>query len=183
MAASSSLVLAVELLSRWSVPLLLVGVPLYAHLRGIKVYESFVAGAAEGLLTAARIAPYLIAMWVAVALLRSSGVVDLLLGFARPLSVAFGVPPEVIPLAAIRPLSGSGSLSLLTEMLHTYGPDSGIGTLASILHGSTETTFYVITVYLGAVGATRARHSLAASLVGDAVGFLAGTLAWRLFLG
>jgi spore maturation protein B len=173
----------VQYLSRWSIPLMLVGIPLYAHCRGVKVYERFVAGAEQGMLTAVRILPYLVAMWVALTLLRTSGTLDLLLEFTRPVLSWLGFPPEVLPLVIVRPLSGSGALSIVTELFQTYGPDSRVGMLASVMQGTTETTFYVVTVYLGAAGVHRARHALTAGLIGDVLGFLGAVLVCRLFFG
>jgi spore maturation protein B len=178
--SSRSLAHIVLLVSQWSVPLMLLVILLYAHARGVKVYETFVAGAAQGVQTALHIVPYLIAMWVALGLLRSSGALDVLFSLFEPLFQALGIPIQVLPLAVTRPLSGSGALGLLSELLRTFGPDSGVGTLACLIQGSTETTFYVTTVYLGAVGIRKARHGLAAALVGDLAGFVAAVLAWRL---
>ncbi len=166
-------------ISGWSIPALLVFVPLYAHWRKVPVYECFVAGAEEGVRTAVRILPYLMAMWVALALVRSSGLLDIVLGWCAPVLAAVGVPQEVLPLAIIRPLSGSAGLSIMTELLRTHGPDSPVGLLASVLQSSTETTFYVLTVYLGAVGIRKIRHTIAAGLIGDVVGFIAAVLIWR----
>lgn len=170
-----------QLASQWSVPLLILTILVYAHWAGVKVYESFVVGAATGVQTALRITPFLIAMWTAVTPLRSSGALETLLAYIEPLFRPLRIPLQILPLAIIRPLSGSGALSLMSELMHTYGPDSQIGTLACIIQGSTETTFYIATVYLGAVGVRKARHSIAAALVGDVIGFLAAILAWRLF--
>lgn len=179
----SWLLLVVQAISRWSIPVLLVSIPVYAYCRGVRVYEVFVEGAREGALTAARILPYLVTMWVAIALLRSSGALDLLLLAVRPVFSRLGVPVEVLPLVVMRPLSGSGSISIVSELMQAHGPDSPVGLLASIMLGSTETTFYVVTVYLGAVGVRKARHGLTAALIGDVAGFIGAVAAWRLFCG
>jgi spore maturation protein B len=120
---------------------MLLGILLYAHFSGVKIYESFVAGAAEGIETALHIIPYLIAMWVALGLLRASGVLDLLLSSCQPLCQWLGIPVQVLPLALTRPLSGSGALGMLSELLHTFGPDSNVGLLASLIQGSTNACF------------------------------------------
>lgn len=159
---------------------MLLVIVLYAHARGVKVYETFVAGAAQGVQTALHIVPYLIAMWVALGLWRASGILDVLLSLGAPLFRVLDIPIEVLPLALTRPLSGSGALGLLGELLRTFGPDSDVGTLACLIQGSTETTFYVVTVYLGSVGVRKARHGLAAALVGDLAGFVAAVVAWRI---
>ncbi|HHV93945.1 MAG TPA: spore maturation protein [Firmicutes bacterium] len=171
-----------EAISRWAIPAIVLGIPLWGLIRGVRIYEAFVEGAKQGLATAVRITPYLIAMFVAVRVFRTAGGMDLLLRAATPLTKALGIPPEVVPLALIRPLSGSGSLSILGELLQTYGPDSLVGMTASAVQGSTETTLYVITVYFGAVGVTRARHALPIGLWSDLVGFLAAVyICSRLF--
>lgn len=177
---SAGFVNTLQLISRWSVPIMLLIIPLYAHWRGVHVYESFVTGATQGVQTALRILPFLLTMWVAITLMRVSGLLDQLLAVFTPWLSALGVPPPILPLVIIRPLSGSGGLSIMTELLHTYGPDSPIGQLASIIQGSTETTFYVITVYLGAVGIRRIRHTATAALIGDLVGFASAVFIWQL---
>ncbi len=176
------LISTMEAISQWAIPAIVLGIPLWGLIRGVRIYEAFVEGAKQGLATAVRIAPYLIAMFVAVRVFRTAGGMDLLLRAATPLTKALGIPPEVVPLALIRPLSGSGSLSILGELLQTYGPDSLVGMTASAVQGSTETTLYVITVYFGAVGVTRARHALPIGLWSDLVGFLAAVyICSRLF--
>jgi spore maturation protein B len=170
----------VQAVTQLSIPVMLLVVLLYAHSKGVKVYETFVAGAAQGIRTTLHIVPYLIAMWVALGLFRTSGILDLLFSLCRPLLRRLGIPVQVLPLMIIRPLSGSGALGLTGELLHTFGPDSDVGYLASLIQGSTETTFYVTTVYLGAVGIKKARHGLAAALIGDLVGFIAAVIAWRI---
>jgi len=176
------LISTMDAISRWAIPAIVLGIPLWGLIRGVRIYEAFVEGAKQGLATAVRITPYLIAMFVAVRVFRTAGGMDLLLRAATPLTKALGIPPEVVPLALIRPLSGSGSLSILGELLQTYGPDSLVGMTASAVQGSTETTLYVITVYFGAVGVTRARHALPIGLWSDLVGFLAAVyICSRLF--
>lgn len=171
-----------EAISRWAIPVIVLGIPLWGLVRGIKVYETFVEGAKQGLTATMRITPYLIAMFVAIRVFRVAGGMDLLLKAVTPFTDMLGIPPEVVPMALIRPLSGSGALSMLGELLHTYGPDSLVGMTASTIQGSTETTLYVITVYFGAIGVTRARHSLPIGLWSDLVGFLAAVfICTRLF--
>lgn len=171
-----------ESISRWAVPFLLLSIPTVGILRKVPVYESFVEGAKEGFNTAVRIIPYLVAMFVAIQVLRQSGAMDLLISLIAPVTSRLSIPDEVLPLAFIRPLSGSGALAMLSNILETYGPDSFIGRLASTMQGSTETTFYVITVYFGSVGIRKTRHSLLAGLTADVAGFLVAVyIVYRVF--
>lgn len=164
---------ALEILSEGAVPLLIGGILLLAHCRGVNVFESFVQGAQEGFTTAIRIIPHLVAMFVAIYLLRFSGALDLVIKFVNPLLVLGGAPPEILPLVITRPLSGSAAFGLTVDLINTYGPDSFIGRLASTLQGSTDTTFYIMAVYFGSVGIKKTRHALVAGLIGDIAGFLA----------
>ncbi|MBO2522026.1 MAG: spore maturation protein [Firmicutes bacterium] len=173
----------VQAFSSWVIPALLLLVPGVALLRGVRVYEVFCEGAREGLETAFRILPYLVAMFVAVGVFRASHGLDAVLGLLRPAAERLGLPAEVLPLAILRPLSGSGSLGVLAELLKEHGPDSLVGLIASTMQGSTETTFYVLTVYFGAVGVVKARHSVAVGLLGDLAGFIASVAAVRWLLG
>jgi len=159
-------------LSVWIMPLLILLIPVIGFLRRVKVYEAFVEGASEGFQTAIRIMPFLVAMMVAVNVFRISGAMDLFINSFAPLLSFIGVPPELVPLAIMRPLSGTGALGLTTELLNTYGPDSMTGKIASTVLGSTDTTFYILTVYFGAVGIRNPRYSVIVGLVGDLVGFL-----------
>lgn len=164
-------------LSAWTVPALLMSIPLIAMARGVRVYEVFCEGAKEGLEIAVRILPYLIAMFVALGVFRASSALDFVLGLVTPAAKLLGIPAEVVPLALIRPLSGSGSLGILADLLAQHGPDSLVGLIASTMQGSTETTFYVLTVYFGSVGVVKARHSVAVGLFADFVSFAASVLA------
>lgn len=174
---------AIQAFSAWLIPAMLLVIPVAALLRGVKVYEVFCEGAKEGFETAVRILPYLVAMFVAIGVLRASNALDALLEGVRPIATLLGLPAEVLPLALIRPLSGSGSLGILAELLKEHGPDSTIGLIASTMQGSTETTLYVLTVYFGSVGVVKARHALAVGLFADVVGFIASVAAVRLLLG
>ena len=171
---------AMETLSLWVIPLFLLLIPVTAFLRRVKVYEAFVEGAAEGFQTAIRIMPFLVAIMVAVNVFRASGAMDQFVRFLSPLLTYAGVPPELVPLAIMRPLSGTGSLGLTTEILQTYGPDSLIGRIASTVLGSTDTTFYVLTVYFGAVGIVKPRYAVFVGLIGDLTGFFASIYICRL---
>ena len=172
---------ALEVASGWILLALLVGIPLYGWVRGVKVYEAFVEGAKEGFSVAVRIIPFLVAILAAVGAFRGAGAMDALARVLGPLTSRVGLPPEVLPMALVRPLSGSGSLGLLGNIFATpgLGPDSYAGRLGSILQGSTETTFYVLSVYCGSVGIVRYRHALAAGLLADFTGLTASVLIAR----
>lgn len=167
-------------LSTWAIPLFLVAIPLYGAARGVKVYESFVEGAKGGFQTAIRIIPYLVAILVAVGMLRAAGAIEMLSRGLDPLLVRLHFPAEILPLALMRPLSGSGSLGIVTELIQAHGPDSFLGRLAATAYGSTETTFYVLAVYFGAVGIKKARHAVFAGLVADVVSIVAAITFCRL---
>ncbi|MFH1574165.1 MAG: spore maturation protein, partial [Acidobacteriota bacterium] len=159
----------IRAVSVWAIPAFLVVVPLYGILRKVKVYESFVEGAKEGFQVGVRIIPYLVAILVAVGMLRAAGAIDSLARLLDPVLAFIGLPAEVLPLALMRPLSGSGSMGLVTELVKTHGADSFIARLAATAYGSTETTFYVLAVYFGAVAVKRARHAVLAGLTADFV--------------
>lgn len=170
-------------ISHMIIPLLLAGIPLYAFVKGVPVFEIFTKGAAEGVETALRILPFLLGMLVAIAVFRSSGLADMLCRLLAPLTDALGIPPEVLPLAAMRPFSGGASLGLAADLIQTFGPDSFIGRLASVMQGSTDTTFYILAVYFGSVAITRYRYAVAVGLSADLVSFLASFLVCRLLWG
>jgi spore maturation protein B len=174
---------ALEAVSRWALPLLVAGIPLYALLRGVNVYGAFIAGAKEGFETGVRVIPPLVAIVVALGMLRASGAMELFARFAAPVTALLGIPAPVVPLVVVRPLSGGGALGVVGDVLRSDGPDSYAGRLASVMAGSTETTFYVLAVYMGAVSITRHRHALAAGLAADLVGFAASVVAVRLVFG
>jgi spore maturation protein SpmA len=167
----------------WLAPLLLVGLLLVGVAGRVRVYESMVSGAREGLEVASRIVPYMVAILVAVAMFRASGLLELIVSALDPVTSAVGFPAEALPMALLRPLSGSGGFAVMTEILQTHGPDSFVGMLVSTLQGSTETTFYVLTVYCGAAGVRDVRHALPACLISDLVSFVAATAACHLFFG
>ncbi|MFQ5666693.1 MAG: nucleoside recognition domain-containing protein [Candidatus Binatia bacterium] len=168
--------------SSWLLPLLIATMLLYGFAKGVAVYDAMIAGAKEGFEIAVRIIPFLVAIIVAVGMFRASGLLDLLVTAARPLTQMVGFPPEALPMALLRPLSGSGAYGVMAEIMKAEGPDSAVGYLVSTLQGSTETTFYVLAVYFGAVGVTRVRHALAAGLIADVAGVLGALLAVRWLL-
>jgi spore maturation protein B len=156
-----------DLLSMFVLPAIIVGFPLYGLIKKIPVYEEFVEGAKEGFGVAVRIIPYLVAILFAIGMFRASGAMDLFTEGLRPLLGLIGVPAEVIPMAIIRPLTGSGSAALLADMIQQYGEDSILVKMAATMFGSTETTFYVLAVYFGSIQVRKTRHALPAGLIAD----------------
>lgn len=176
------LVNALNTVSQWAIPLLLLIIPLYGFIKKVPVYEKFVEGAEEGFHTAVRIIPFLVGMMVAISVFRASGAMLVLADLLKPLTDLISAPAEIVPLAVMRPLSGSGVLGMATELMRVHGPDSFIGRLASVMQGTTDTTFFVLTVYFGSVGITRYRYSVLTGLSADITGFLAALyLCHRVF--
>jgi spore maturation protein B len=168
-----------DLVSQWALPLLLAGIPLFAILRRVKIYPAFVDGAKEGFQIGVRVIPPLVAVIVALGMLRASGALEGLAHVTAPLTARLGIPPSVLPMILIRPLSGGGALGVVGDVLRSEGPDSYAGRLVSVMAGSTETTFYVLAVYMGSVAITRYRQALPAALIADLVGFAASVLVVR----
>lgn len=146
---------------------IILGVVVYGMVKKVKVYECFVEGAKEGLAICLRIFPYLLAMLVAIAVFRESRALDYFIALVNPVVKLIGLPPEVVPLVLIKPLSGSGALGVLSDILLKYGADSFIGRLASVIMGTTETIFYTLTIYFGAVNIKKIRHTLWAAILAD----------------
>ncbi len=170
----------INVISIFAIPLLLLVFLGWGFFKKVKVYEVFVEGAKEGFNTSVRIIPYLVAMLVAIAIFRASGAMELVTTILSPLASFIGMPAETLPLAILRPLSGSGSLGLMTELMKVHGPDSFIGVLASTMYGSSETTFYVLAVYFGAVNIKNTRHALPVGIIADVAGMLAAVWVVRL---
>lgn len=161
------------------IPLMLIIFIGMGYIKKVRVYEKFVEGAKEGFEVGVKIIPYLVAMLLAIAMFRASGAMDLLTYLLRPFTDLIGMPAEVLPMALMRPLSGSGSLGVMTELMKTHGVDSLIGFISSTMFGSTETTFYVVAVYFGAVNIRNTRYALPAGLIADTAGLIAATLICR----
>jgi spore maturation protein B len=155
----------------------------YGLIKKVKVYEQFVEGAKEGFTIAVKIIPYLVAMLVAIGIFRAGGAMDWLIKILKPFTDLIGMPAEALPMALMRPLSGSGSLGIMSEIISVHGPDSFLGIMVSTFYGSTETTFYVLALYFGAVNIKRTRHALPAGLVADIAGILAAVFIVRLLFG
>jgi len=169
-------------ISIWAIPFLLVVIPLIGLIRKVKVYDVFIDGAKEGFGVAVNIIPFLVGLLVAIGMFRASGAMDLLTSALKPVMAATGFPAELFPLAILRTLTGSGSLAFTTDLIKTYGPDSMIGRMAATMYGSSETTFYVLAVYFGAVAVKRTRHAVPAALIGDVVAAIAtvAIVAWMM---
>ena len=164
---------ALQAISVWAVPVMLVGITLAGIIRKVKVYDVFIEGAKEGFEVGVKIIPFLVGILVAIGMFRASGAMELLLSLLRPVAAATNFPVDLIPLGILRSLSGSGSLALTTDLIKTHGPDSLLARMAATMYGSSETTFYVLAVYFGAVGVRRTRHAVPAALVGDVVAAIA----------
>ena len=171
------------LLQHWTLPALLLAVLLYGFAKRVRIYDSMVSGGREALSVAVRIVPYLVIILVAVSMFRASGALGYVIGLIDPWTSQIGVPAEALPMAFIRPLSGSGALGVMSEIITVHGPDSFIGLLTSTLMGSTETTFYVLAIYFGAAGVVDGRHALFACLAGDLAGFFGAVAACHFFFG
>ncbi|RIL06059.1 MAG: hypothetical protein DCC71_08225, partial [Proteobacteria bacterium] len=176
-------VIARDTFGAWFLPVFMISLLLVGLAGGVRVYEVATAGAREALDVALRIVPFLVLILVAIAMLRGSGALDAVVGAIDPLTGALGFPAEALPMALLRPLSGSGAYGVMVETLKTHGVDSFVGNLVSTMNGSTETTFYVLTLYLGAARVRDARHALVACLSGDVVGFAVATAACHWLFG
>lgn len=171
------------LLADMVVPFLLCGVALWGTYKRVDVYGALLKGAGQGLETVVRILPALVGLLTAVYMLRASGALDLAAQALAPWLERLGLPSQLLPLMLIRPISGSAALGVGAELIGQYGPDSTLGRTAAVMLGSTETTFYTIAVYFGAVGINRTRYAVPAALCADLVGFVAAAWAVRLFFG
>ncbi|MGD8281695.1 MAG: spore maturation protein [Gemmatimonadota bacterium] len=174
---------AIQLASFFVIPTMLVAFPLYGLCKRVPVYEAFVDGAKEGFEVAVRIIPYLVAILFAIGMFRASGAMDFMADALRPVLSFVGFPSEVLPMAIIRPLTGSGSAGVVAEMIQQYGEDSIFVKMAAVMFGSTETTFYVVAVYFGAVNIKKTRHAVPAGLTADIAAMLIAVWTVRLLFG
>jgi spore maturation protein B len=165
----------------YAVPVVIAAIVLFGFLRKVSVFDTFVAGAKEGLHTSVSILPTLVGLIMAVSMLSASGALDLLSSLLAPAANFLGLPPEVMPLALIKPFSGSGSTAVLTQIYKDCGPDSFAGRVASVMAGSTETTFYAVAVYFGSVGIKKTRHTIPAAVLGDLSACILSALTVRVF--
>lgn len=159
--------------SIWMIPTIIALVLVAGTIKKVPTYETFVEGAKEGVEMSFSIIPYLVGMLVAITVFRESGAMDFFISLLRPALHAVGIPADIVPLALIRPLSGTGALGMTSDLIATHGADSFIGRLASTMQGSTDTTFYVLTVYFGAVGIRKMGDALKVGLVADVIGIMA----------
>ena len=172
----------VNALSILAIPFLLSFFPVYAAARGIKVYDEFVEGAKEAFNVIMRIIPFLVTMLVAIGMFKGAGGIDILTKILSPILTPLNFPTDLVPLALMRPLSGSATLALLTDIVHRLGPDHITSLMAATIYGSTETTFYVAAVYFGAVGIKQTRHAIPAGLLADLTGVIASVIICRAVL-
>jgi spore maturation protein B len=170
---------ALDAISLWAIPVLFVLIPLVGLVRGVKVYDVFIEGAKEGFEVAVKIIPFLVGILVAIGMFRGAGAMDLVTWALGPVARATGFPAELVPLAILRSLTGSGSLAFTTDLVTTHGADSLLARTAATMYGSSETTFYVLAVYFGAVGLRRTRHAVPAALVGDLAAAIVSVLVCR----
>ncbi len=172
--------LAIDWLSILAIPAILLFFIGFGYFKKVKVYEEFVEGAKEGFNVGVTIIPYLVAMLVAIAMFRACGALEFLTNVLGSVTSKIGIPGEVLPMAFMRPLSGSGSISVMTEIMKTYGVDSLYGFMASTMFGSTETTFYVVAVYFGAINVRNTRYAIPAGLLADLAGLITAVYICRL---
>jgi len=174
---------SITYVSIFAIPIMVTIILLHGFVKGVNMYDAFVEGAAEGFKTSVRIMPYLIAIFVAVGLMRGSGATDLLVTILSPVTTLLGIPREVLPLVLMKPISGSGSLGILQDILIHYGPDSFVGRVASTMMGSSETIFYTMAVYFGAIGVRKSRHTIVAALITHVAAIMAAVFFCRVILG
>lgn len=170
-------------ISVWLIPLIICTILIYGTFKKVPTYETFVEGGKEGISMAFSIIPFLVGMLVAISVFRASGALDFLIGFVQPLLFWLHVPAEIVPLALIRPISGTAALGMMSDLTSVYGPDSFIGRLAATIQGSTDTTFYVLTVYFGAVGIKKMGDALKVGLLADLIGIAAAIVVISFVFG
>jgi Uncharacterized membrane protein len=177
------MIVILKQLITYTVPFIIISILVFGYLKDVKLYEAFVEGAREGFNVSIRILPYLVTMLFAIAVFRESGALGILTNVSAPVLKFLGIPPEVLPLALMKPLSGSGALGITAELIQKYGPDSLIGRISSTMMGSTETVFYTMAVYFGAVGIKKMRHTLPCALLAHLTGVIASCIICRIIFG
>ncbi|MFO1441756.1 spore maturation protein [Bacillus sp. Bva_UNVM-123] len=173
----------ISIISLWFIPVLIAVILVYGTIKKVPTYEKFVDGGKEGIKIAVSIIPFLVGMLVAISVFRASGALEYFMQFLKPVLEAIGVPADIFPLALIRPISGTAALGMTSDLIAVHGPDSFVGRLASVLQGSTDTTFYVLTVYFGAVGIRKMGDALKVGLLADLVGIIAAIVVVTLVFG
>ena len=169
----------IEYFSNMAMPLMIIVIVIYGVIERKNVFDIFLDGAKEGISVVLNIFPTLVGLFVAIGALRSSGIIDLIVNFLTPILSFVNFPTEILPLALIRPISGSSSIAVATDIMNTFGVDSNIGLIASVIMGSTETTVYTIAVYTSSVGIKKTRFVLWASLIADFVGIVTSVIVCR----
>jgi spore maturation protein B len=165
-----------NLISLWALPLILVTILTCGIIKKIPIYEEFTKGAKDGFSVAVKIIPYLVAIIVGISMFRASGAIEMISNFLSPILVKFNIPSDTLPLMIVRSLSGSGALGIFSDIANDLGPDAYATKLGAIMLGSSETTFYVLAVYFGAVGITKIRYALVIGLLADFIGIIAAIL-------
>lgn len=173
----------ISLVSIWIIPLIILFILLIAIWKKVPTYELFVEGGKEGIDISLSILPFLLGMLVSIAILQSSGALDAFVGLFAPILSVIGIPADIIPLAIVKPISGTASLGMMTELTKSFGPDSFIGRLAATMQGSTDTTLYVLTVYFGAIGIKKIRYALKVGLLADVFSVIGAIIIVKIFFG
>ena len=159
----------IKLFSIYIIPLIILFIVSHGLFKGVNVFDTFVSGSKQGIATFFGIIPPLVGLTVAIGVFRASGALEVIVHALSPAAKLIGVPSEVLPLALLRPISGSASLAMMSDIINAYGADSMVGRIASTMMGSTETTFYTIAIYFGSIGIKKIRYTLAAALIADAI--------------
>jgi len=170
-------------LSTYAIPVIFLIILSIGIFREVKVYDVFIEGAKEGLTTVIKIIPTLVGLMVAIGVFRASGALDILVYAVKPIGDLFGIPSQALPLALLRPISGSASLAFVSDTIKHYGPDSYVGRVVSTMMGSTETIFYTLTIYFGSIGIKNIRYTLVAALIADTVSVIASVWACTYIFG
>ena len=167
------------MITKYFIPLFISTILIYGHTKGVDVYAAFIDGAKEGLTTAIRIMPYIVAMFIAIGIFRESGAMDILTFLLQPLAMLLRIPKEILPLIIMRPISAMASIGILAELFQTHGPSSFIGRVASTSIGSSETIFYTLSLYFGSIGIKEFRYTLLAAFIAELAGVLASVAVCR----
>jgi spore maturation protein B len=173
----------ITVVSTWIIPLIILLVLLMGTVKKVPTYETFVEGGKEGVQMAISLLPFLLGMMVSITIFRASGAMEAFVAFLSPVLQTMGVPGDIVPLAVIRPVSGTAALAITTDLIKEFGPDSFIGKLASTMQGSTDTTLYILTVYFGAVGIRRMGDALKVGLLADLIGIIAAIIVCSYVFG
>lgn len=169
----------ISFISTATIPIIVTLIIFYGLFEKIKVYDTFIEGAKEGIEIVIKLFPTLIGIFVAIGILRSSGVIEFITNIITPIINIIGIPKEIVPLVLLRPISGGASTAIATDIMNNFGVDSKIGLMASTIMGATETTLYTIAIYTGCVGIKKTKYVLVSALIGDVAGMLISVVIWR----